>query len=345
MAIMFDGPVSPAALTTFLRNIPIPQVFGLSQLFPSITRTDNTIDFAEIVRTNRTARFRSFDGSIHVSARDTGSEKRVKILPLSTSLSMGEYERLQLEFARTGGTNLQALVQSVYNDAANLTREVQARLEQAWGDVLVDGKLTINEEGFVGEADYGVPASQLVTAAISWITNPATATPFDDLMAWSDTYFTNNGERPASMLTSLVAQRALMTNPQLINAIIGATPGRTRVSIPEINDLFVSNGLPQLVEPYGTRVDVDGTSTLVMPANKVVLLPADVGSLGATVFGLSATALELVNSKAVDLSFQNAPGIVGVIEKSGPPYRQWTYVDCTAMPVLTTARLLMCATV
>lgn len=344
MAILFDGPVEPDALTTFIRNVPVPDQFGLTSLFPTVTRDDNQVDFAEIVRTNRTARYRSFDGRIHVSARDTGSEKRVNLIPLSTSLSKGEYERLQLEFARTGGTNKQRLVASVYNDAQNLTREVQARIEQAWGDVLTDGKLTINEDGFQGEADYGVPASQIVSAGTSW-TTIASATPLTDLVTWTDTYFTNNGVRPGRVLMSLTTQRLLQTNAQLINAIKGSAMGATRVTIPEINDLFASEGLPLISQPYGTLVDIDGTSTLVLAANKVILMPDNPADLGALMMGISATALELVNSNVADFSFEEAPGIVGVIEKDGPPYREWVYVDAVGMPVLTTARLLMVATV
>jgi hypothetical protein len=34
--------------------------------------------------------------------------------------------------------------------------------------------------------------------------------------------------------------------------------------------------------------------------------------------------------KEADLSFEDAPGIVGVVEKSGPPYREFTFVDASA---------------
>jgi hypothetical protein len=55
--------------------------------------------------------------------------------------------------------------------------------------------------------------------------------------------------------------------------------------------------------------------------------------------------LELVNSNEADLSFEEAPGIVGVVEKTGPPYRQFTYVDAVAMPILADARKLFVADV
>ena len=68
------------------------------------------------------------------------ADKRVNMLPLSDSLNMGEYERLQLEFARTGGTRREALANAIYNDAERLTRHMQYRMEQAIGDVLTDAR-------------------------------------------------------------------------------------------------------------------------------------------------------------------------------------------------------------
>ena len=47
-----------------------------------------------------------------------------------TTLDPIRRERLQLEFARTAGTNEQALARSIYNDAQNLTNEVKNRLSE-----------------------------------------------------------------------------------------------------------------------------------------------------------------------------------------------------------------------
>jgi hypothetical protein len=52
-----------------------------------------------------------------------------------------------------------------------------------------------------------------------------------------------------------------------------------------------------------------------------------------------------VNSNLAELSFEQAPGIVGVVEKVGPPYREFTFVDAVGMPVLANPKLLMVADV
>lgn len=344
MAIFFDAPVSPDALTTFVRQVPQPVNNALSALFPTRFLDSNTVDFAEIVQTNRTARYRSYDGRIHVSERDAGSEKRVPLIPLSTSLSLGEYERLQLEFARSGGTNQGRLAQAVYNDGQNLTRYVQNRIEQAWGDVLTDGKLTINENGFNGEADFGVPSGQKVSAGTTWATI-ASAKALTDLLTWVDAYVAANGFAPGSILTSLKVTRLLQTNAEVIAAAVGSSSGKTRINRTELNDLLSSEGLPTLREPYDASLDVDGTTTRVLADDLVLFLPPNVEDLGFTAMGVSATALELVDSNASDMSFEDAPGIVGVVEKVGPPYRQFTFVDAVGMPILANAKLLMVADV
>lgn len=341
MALVLDGPVSATALTTFVRNVPADPSLALTGLFPTRLLDNNTIDFAEVVRTNRTARFRSFDGRIHVSERDIGTEKRVRLLPLSSSIGVGEYERLQLEFARTGGTNSAVLARAIYNDGERLTREVQARMEQAWGDVLLDGRLTINENGYQGEADFGIPANHLVTAATPWTTT-GTAPALDDLTAWVDIYVATNGFRPGSMVGSLRAQRLFLRNAQVVAAVGN---GRSRATLAEANDLLIGEGLPVLRDTYDGLVDVDGVTTRVLPDDRMVLLPPDVSALGYTAYGLTATALELLNAAVVDLSFSDAPGIVGVIEKVGPPYRQMTYVDAVGMPILEKPRQLFVADV
>ncbi len=345
MAIFYDAPVDPVELTTFIREVPLPAEFTLSAAFPTKTVDSNEVDFAEIVRTNRTARYRTFDGRINVSSRDTGSIKKVRLAPLSSSLNMGEYERLQLEFARTGGTNQQALANSIYNDAENLAREVHARLEQAWGDVLTDAKLTINEGGLKNaEADFGMPANQIVAPGVLW-SDTTNAVPLTNLLAWCDIYVANNGVRPANMRTSLAVIRLMQKNKEIIDAVYGATQGRTRVTRTELNDLLGSEGLPTLVPEYDTVVDVDGTSTRVIADDKVVFTPANLADLGYLASGVSATALELMDSNEVDFAFEEAPGIVGVVEKDGPPYRQYTFVDAVAMPILSDARKLMVADV
>lgn len=345
MAIVFDGPVTPDALTVFTRNVPTPAEFSLSDLLPDRYFESNTIDLAEIVRTNRTARFRAYDGRIHVSERDAGITKQVKLPPLSTSLNKGEYERLQLQFALSGGGALRQVTDAAYNDTTNLTREVQARMEQARGDVLIDGKFTLaGEGGLFLEADYGVPAGHIVAPGTLW-TNTAAATIIANLSAWVDIYVATNGFAPGGMVVSRRVLNLMLQNAEIRTLAASQSGTPSLVTRPALDSTLETFGLPPIVKVYDTVVDVDGTSTRVTPDDRVIFVPPNITDLGYTAWGISATALELINSNAVDFAVEEAPGIVSVIEKVGPPYREFVFTDAVGMPVLQSPRLLMVADV
>jgi len=338
MAIFYDSPVTAEALTAFVREVPVDSSLGLLNDFPTVTSNSNTVNFADIVRRNRTARYRSFDGRIHVSARDAGTRSEVDLPPLSSSLSVGEYERLQIEFARTGGTNDAALVDAIYNDGENLTREVHARLAQAWGDVLTDGVLTIDENGLVGfEADFGVPADLKPTPGTPWTSDAADI--WSDLLNWGDVYNGVARARAGQIRMDTSTLRLVRTNPSVIAA--AGQAGASRVSLEDLNTALADEGLPPIVVRDEPEVDVDGDLVPILPEGQVLYAPANLADLGRTQMGLTATALELVQSSRVEMSFSDAPGIVGVVIKEGPPFRQFTFVDAVGMPILADARRLL----
>ena len=120
--ILFDGSdggyVSPDAITSFIRQIPSPAEYQLENILPDRFFRTNKVDWSNLTRRNRTARYRSFDGRIHSSSRDVGGGGTVQLPPLSSSMNVGELETLELAFAATGGTNIGALAEQIYNDAA-----------------------------------------------------------------------------------------------------------------------------------------------------------------------------------------------------------------------------------
>lgn len=343
--IVYDAPVSPDALSSFVREIPARRDLTFMNLFNTVLQDGNTFDWSEVTRRNRTARFRAFDGSVHVSDRDGGSDARVALPPLSSSLAQGEYERLQIEFAKTGGTREQALVRAIYNDGEQLTREVQNRLEQAIGQVLATAKLTIDENGLQSEADFGAAEATIVTAATAW-TNTATAPVLDNLIAWRDALTDKGVGAPVAMFGARANLRLMLRNKQIIDAAVGSTSGKTRVTADEFWSLMDSEGLPGRWIDADGQVDVDGVATRVYPADRIGFLPQDPAELLQVRMGVSATALEMVGSEHSDMEFEDAPGIVGVVDKgAGVPYRQTAYVDAVGMPILIDARQLMSAKV
>jgi hypothetical protein len=137
----------------------------------------------------------------------------------------------------------------------------------------------------------------------------------------------------------------MLQNTELrsLAASLSGTP--SLITRSTVDAALAAYGLPPIVKVYDTVVDVDGTSTRTIPDDRVIFVPPNIADLGYTAWGVSATALELVNSNAVDFSFSEAPGIVGVVEKIGPPYREFVFLDAVGMPVLSNAKLLMVADV
>lgn len=345
MAIFYEAPVSPDDLTVFTRNVPLQQNLVLDRILPDRMILDNKVDIGTLTKTGRTARFRVFDGPIHVARRDVYQTSTVGLPPLSDSIHMGEYERLQLQFARTRGTNDAALMNAIYDDATLLTGNIRRRMELARGDVLTDGKFTLaGEGGLYMEADFLVPAGNFVTASTLWSTT-GTADIIADLNTWVQAYLDLNGFLPGGMIMSRQTVQKMVANTKLaqqFGSLLGTASLLTRDQVAQSLDRYT---LPPIELIYDSSVDVDGVSTRVLPANKVIFLPPAGQPLGYTAWGVSATALELVNSSESDLSFEDAPGIVGVVEKQGPPYRQYTFVDAVGMPVIENPNYLMVATV
>lgn len=343
MSIFFDAPVSPDTLTAFVREIPRTSYLG--QKVQVETVADNKAKVSTLTRNNGVARYRSFDGRIHVADRGIGTAQEILLPALSDSLNQGEYETLQLAFAQTGGTRTEALEQAIYNDAEILTRNVHNRLDLACGEVLASGKLQLgttikDTDGFQAEIDYGVPATNLPTAATVWTDTDADV--IGDLMAWVDAYGALNGVGPARISMDRSVLRALQRNAGLIGYLGGT--GRTALPLTELQNLLGSEfGLE--IETISGSYNVDGTQVPVIPTDRVVLLPQDINDVLAVTLGVSATALELVDSNQAEMSFGDAAGIVGVVVKEGPPVRKFTFVDAVGLPTVKNANAIFSAKV
>lgn len=345
--MIVDDYIEPAVLTGFVREVPYPYQLVLNQYLPDRNIGDIEAAFDQVTRTNRAAQFRAWDTETPVSQRQSFQRSKVMLPPLGTKLPIGEYERLMLERIRTGGDNRNGYVEAIYNDAEQLTREVFNRMELARGDVLMDGKFTLTgENGLTIEADFGVPAGNLVDAATLW-SDHTNATPLQDLKAWVEAYLDLNGEKPATMLTSTQVVNNLLLSGEIRELFYrgdAVTGGPNLLTMAQLNTVLQAYGLPA-IETYDTKIEVEGVNTRVVAQEKVLLLPADRASLGFTAWGITAESLELANGQNPSLAFQDLPGLVGVVLKEGDPLRVWTKVGAVGMPMLTNPRKLFVADV
>lgn len=343
MALNFDL-IEPGVLTGFVRELPAPPQYTLNTWLPDNNIGDIEAAFTTTFHRNRAAMFRAFDAETPIGQRDDFSRSRVSMPPLGQKTLVGEEERLKLEMLRSGGNNDAALIQALYNDAKINTEAVLARMELARGQVLTTGKFSFQGENQLKgiEADFGVASSHLPTAVDAW-TDHNNADPLEQMRDWADLYTDDSGEPPAYALTSRVAIGHLLRNAAVRSAFatLGGTP--SVITRAQLAGLLDANDLPQLVQ-YDTQVYVGSTATRIIPVNKMIYLPANPASLGNTYWGITAEAMELVGLGNPQLTFTQAPGLVGMVTKEGDPVRTWTKVTGIGMPVLADPLKLLTAT-
>lgn len=337
--------IPPAVLTGFVREMPGPANYNLNQVLPDRQIGDIEAAIDVVLRTNRAASYRTYDAETPIGKRDGFQRSRVQLPPLGQKTVMGEQERLLLQQLQTGGFNDAPLVEMIYDEAATNTRAVLARMEVARGDALVDGKVTIAENGLTLEVDFGVDPSHLVTAATLW-SNTASASPLDDLRSWVNQYIDDVGEAPGYLRVSRQVLTYMLQSAEIRGLLATAIGTPALVSPAQLQQVLDQYDLPQIVQ-YNTRIDVNGTTVRPVPTNVAILTPATPSDLGYTAWGVTAEALELASSTdpQLNLRIEDAPGLIALTIRDGDPLRTWTKVSAVGMPIITDPRRLFVGTV
>lgn len=343
MAINWDY-IDPVQLTGYVRETPGPRNYTLNTFLPDVFLGEIDVAWDIVNRTNRAAMYRSFDAESPLGQRDSFSRARVSLPPISQKTVVGEYERLKLEQIRSGGDTRNRLVAAIYDDADINTNAIRARVELARGDVLTDWKFTLaGENGLTLEADFGMPTGHDPTPSTAW-TDHTNSDPISDLQTWVQKYTDDAGEAPGRMLTSRTVVGHMLMNTKVrtyLSSLAGAPQMVTRAQLNSVLDAFE---LPPIVT-YDTSIDVNGSATRPIPADRLALLPTNPRDLGFTAWGVTAEALELAGQQNPGLAFSEAPGLVGVVLRDGDPVRIWTKVAAIVMPVITDPRKLLVADV
>lgn len=338
---LFTDYIAPAELTGYTRaafaDLQVNQ-FTLSRFLPN--QTINDLDYRFTAGGEglvEAATFRNYDTPSPFGSRPGKQRVSGQLPPISRQIALGEYERLR---ARNAGDA--EVRNTIEGDAVRMARAIAARMELARGEALVNGTLTLDENGVVATVDFGRDAGNTVTAGTVW-TDTTNADVLTDLVTWVDAYVAINGSRPGVIVTSTARLRNMQRNAEIINAIAGSAAGRTRVNVSELNELLESENLPR-VEVNDQQVRVNGVDTRVIAEDKVLLLPnpgtEDGSDLGATLWGTTAESLE----PEYGLAGEEA-GIVAGNYKSENPIRIFTNAAGIGLPVLANPNLSFAADV
>jgi Phage major capsid protein E len=337
--------ILPAELTGYVReaaaNQPANQ-FTLNRWLPERMIDDLSYRFDRGAGgLIEAASFRSYDAESPIGSRVGVTRVEGQLPPISRKVRLGEYDRLRQR--RDPQLNIR---NGLLNDAEKMTREVAARMELARGDALVNGSVTINENGVQVTASFGRSGSHTVTAGTNW-SDTDDADPLADLLSWQDTYNDTNGVDPGAIVTSKTVLGYLLRNAAL--RTLAGPPGNpvSIVSRTQLDELLTAHGLPALYT-YDAKVKLNGSATRVVAADKVLLLPApgdpadpEGTELGATLWGTTAESLD----PKYALTEADQPGIVAGVYDTEDPMALWTKAAGIGLPVLANPDLTFCADV
>lgn len=330
--------IDPQELLGFVRGLNFPQ-FTLQEILPVEPVDDIEYRF---LRNNLvdvdSATFRAFDAESPIAKRQGVTRVSGELPPISRKIRLGEEERLRRDALR-GGSGQQRLIDQIYADARNMARSVHARLERARGEALYDGSIAINENGVQGTVDFSRAATHEVVAGTVW--SNAAALIVSDLSTWRDTYVaTNNGLQPGSILTSTKVVGNMLRNDQVRDLATDRTSGP--VARTGLDALLEAHGLPP-VRVYDTQIRIGGVATRVIPDDRVIFLPPADEPLGGTLVGTTAEAMEL--AEASQVTEEQLPGLVAVIDKTTDPVAVWTKAVAIGLPVMANPDLTFVADV
>jgi hypothetical protein len=338
--------ILPAELTGYVREALADfQInrFTLSRYLPNRTVDDLDARFLSGGEgLMDSASFRTYDAESQIGSRPGIQRTTVELPPISRKLRLSEYDRLR-QRANPGVL----VTDGLFSDAVRLTREIGARMELARGDALVNGTITINENGIIAVVDFGRASGNTVTAATLW-SDAVNADPINDLITWQQAYLVEMGEAPGALVMSTPTLNFMLRAQKLRPFVANLVGAPTIVSRTELGNILGAFGLP-MVDTYDAQVRVSGSAQRIIPTGKVLLLPAPVADpndfegtqLGATMWGTTAEALE----PEFQLSDGDLPGVTAGVYSTDDPVALWTKAAGIGLPVLANPNLSFTATV
>ena len=336
--------VLPADILTYARAVPDPENFLLTREIVPTTFINNVkYRLKNRERRVNAAKFRAYDAETPRGRREVSHSVTEGLLPpLGDVYVVGELETILLSLER--GSDDQELIDALYDDVERHVLAIKSRLELAAGDLLEDGIFEIQDEnGLFIEADFGVDALNLPTAAIMW--DAPTALALTDEMAWIQRLIDTGSGRPGDALSSSVVIAALARNQEYKEGFFGRAqasyPTLTPGQVQQVRDQY---RLP-VIREYDTSVRVDGVNQRVLAEEKFILLPADKTSFAETQYGITAESLALSRNGNPRIEREDLPGIVVTKFEDDNPISVGTKGNAVAMPVMYAPEDIISATV
>lgn len=308
--------IDPATITGFAREEVDAYDAGtgtLSEIFPSETTDDLTVEWLVGKRDEDVATYRAFDAEASIGGGGGGEKRTAGLAAVARKYRFSEYDQL----IRRGINSPETVEQAAEKLATKAAKAVVNRQILARGEVLATGKLVIREDGFFQTADYGRRADFTATAATLW---DGGGDVLADLETWTQAYEDVNGVLPEVAYVSRRVATALLRSEK-VRAYMG-TNAPSVITLEDVNRVIIAQGYTPLTV---VSARVDGRA--VLPDDRLILARA---SAGATVWGPTLEATD----PAYGLEFADQPGLYVGAYGTDDPKATWIRGNATVLPVL-----------
>lgn len=349
MALWELDEFKPPTFLGFVRNVPAPQAYIGTRWLPNLAIND--LDFEYILGANKKpvmAHVMGFDSEAPIHGRPgLGERVRGELPPIKRKAKIGEKEIIKFLTPRSGTTDVDDAINSVYTLTADLLDAVQARLEWLRMRALSEDFIDYDEGGVEFRFDFGYTDAYQINlvdgtdGAGDSLTNAERTAggaagikdPDFDVLPWLQ-YMVNKSRVAGFPFTEWVASsevsQYLLANNTLRERIRGTNAPSAILTQGEIDTLFSLYGLPT-VTPYDvwvTREEDNGSYTDVrtMEANKSFFTTG--GTLGNTLLGPTAESRVLYGTPLAAA----APGVWAETYGTTEPPAEWTKVAAIGFP-------------
>lgn len=314
--ILFEA-VKPADLTRFARELAAAEPGVLSRYLPNRQIDGVRSRKTTVSRTTTKARVRAFDAETPIGQRPAAATvTEVALAPVGQKLPQSETTILAKALAEG---DMGEVVSALYDDTTNNVAAI-TNLVEAWrGEFLFSGKVSINDNGFIQEADFGLDASHNLEVTDLDAPWDGGGDALADELDWVAQVREDSGEDPVATIGSTRILRVLVKNAGYTGEDVD------RITLETFNQLRREWGLPPFVV-----YDLGVGGVRNTPEDKIAIVTRTVGE---TQWGITAEELELLGSRAVEAATRHQPRITASAWKHTDPVSLWTKANATVLPV------------
>ncbi|VDG31381.1 major capsid protein E [Lactobacillus curvatus] [Lactiplantibacillus mudanjiangensis] len=234
------------------------------------------------------------DADVTMIQRSGFLAKEAEALHFINGVVFNEKDCQDLMNARYGNDNnlFNIVATKIFNDQTRLLTRAALRREQMALDVLLTGKVTINDNGVVSDMDYNYKSYQMAKSKADW--GSSASNPYDDIYAIQQTMGNKTGTQLTRAIMNQNTFNKLVGNSTLKSTLLANNANTAAAFVPKkvVTDFIMDElGLSIAVYNKGKNV-VTGSGKsktnsfeTFIPDDKVVLLPGSGNEpIGSTVF-------------------------------------------------------------